>query len=128
MDFLNYRNQLQSARKYFTNYGWKQFVAAFSPTVQKVKNEKLVSNATPYDTPTIVSEGVIDPTKVTRSALQNNLTAAVTAWGEQTGTPFWATADERSSTTCWEEAAERPPGSHRQRALAAYRSRARTGV
>lgn len=60
LDFLNYRSQLQGSRKYFTSYGWSEFVKAFASTVAKVRDNKMVSKATPYDTPTVVSEGVIN--------------------------------------------------------------------
>ncbi|WP_268801681.1 DotI/IcmL/TraM family protein [Piscirickettsia litoralis] len=37
LDFLNYRTEIQEKRKYFTKYGWEQYLKAFKPIIEKIK-------------------------------------------------------------------------------------------
>ncbi|PCI37975.1 MAG: hypothetical protein COB50_02995 [Thiotrichales bacterium] len=58
LDFLNYRQSLNSSKELFTNYGWGQFVKAFQPELNKIINNKMVSHAVPSNVPTITKQGV----------------------------------------------------------------------
>lgn len=60
LDFLNYRSQLNAVRKYFTPYGWKQFVNAFAPTIERIKKQHLVASAAPAGVPVIMREGIVN--------------------------------------------------------------------
>ena len=61
MSFLNYREELSSARRHFTIDGWSMFEKALedSSFLQTVEREKFVSSAVPSGAPVIINEGII---------------------------------------------------------------------
>lgn len=60
LDFINYRSQLNTSRKYFTSYGWKQFLNAFAPTIDKIKTQQLVASAAPAGVPVLIRNGIVN--------------------------------------------------------------------
>lgn len=60
-DFVNYRAQLQSAEKYFTRYGWQQYMKALrdSNNILALTNRKQIVIAAAVDKPKLVKEGVL---------------------------------------------------------------------
>jgi len=60
LDFVNYRQELNSAQKYFTSQGWSQFQTAFAGQLDNVRNEKLVMSAVPSDVPIVTGSGVFN--------------------------------------------------------------------
>lgn len=60
-DYVNYRQQLQSAQKYFTIYGWQQYMSALtaSNNVIAVTERKMVVVAKVVDKPQVLTEGVL---------------------------------------------------------------------
>ncbi|ODN43851.1 type IVB secretion system apparatus protein IcmL/DotI [Piscirickettsia litoralis] len=60
LDFLNYRSEIQQKRKYFTKYGWEQYLKAFKPIVEKVRDNKYIVRAVLSDVPVVTQKGKID--------------------------------------------------------------------
>ena len=60
MDFVNYQRNMNNSRKFFTDYGWENFLTAFNPVLEKIKTDQLVTSATVTDVPYIVSKGIKD--------------------------------------------------------------------
>ncbi|ODN44085.1 hypothetical protein BGC07_11615 [Piscirickettsia litoralis] len=60
LDFLNYRNQTEGKRKYFTQYGWNQYLKAFKVIIEKVKNDQYISRATVADAPVVIQKGIVN--------------------------------------------------------------------
>ncbi|OAJ35393.1 type IVB secretion system apparatus protein IcmL/DotI [Piscirickettsia salmonis] len=60
LDFLNYRSEMKEKRRYFTKYGWDQYLEAFKDTVSKVTGEKYILRATISDVPVVVQKGQIN--------------------------------------------------------------------
>lgn len=60
-DFVNFRRQLQSAQKYFTRYGWTQYMSALqaSNNLTALKERKMIFIAKAVGQPTIVAEGLL---------------------------------------------------------------------
>jgi intracellular multiplication protein IcmL len=60
-DYLNYPGQLQAAQKYFTNYGWKKYLAALaeSNNLVALKERKMIVTAKVAAKPTILKEGIL---------------------------------------------------------------------
>lgn len=60
-DFINYRRQLQSAQKYFTRYGWTQYMSALqaSNNLTALAERKMIFIAKAVGQPTIVAEGLL---------------------------------------------------------------------
>ncbi|WP_235602944.1 DotI/IcmL/TraM family protein [Piscirickettsia litoralis] len=58
--FLNYRSEIKGKRRYFTQYGWNQYLDAFKDTVQKVTDKKYILRATISDVPVVVQKGQIN--------------------------------------------------------------------
>jgi len=50
-DFVNYRRQLQGAQKYFTNYGWREYMKAFtaSNNLVAIKQRRMTVSAKVVD-------------------------------------------------------------------------------
>ncbi|MBA3662491.1 MAG: DotI/IcmL/TraM family protein [Gammaproteobacteria bacterium] len=61
MDFVNYRSQLQSSQKYFTTYGWTNFMNSLKSNNNLVAltQRKMVFSAKVIDQPTIVTQGIL---------------------------------------------------------------------
>lgn len=59
LDFLNYRTQIEEKKKYFTTYGWSQYLKAFKPVINKIRSSKLISHGVASDVPIIVQQGDI---------------------------------------------------------------------
>ncbi|ODN41467.1 type IVB secretion system apparatus protein IcmL/DotI [Piscirickettsia litoralis] len=62
LDFLNYRTQVQEKRKYFTKYGWDQYLKAFKPIIKKVRENKYVVRAVVTDVPIVLTKGKVGGT------------------------------------------------------------------
>lgn len=58
MNFLNYRKNLNSRRVYFTDYGWKEFLNAFEPTLDQILQNQYSVHAAPSDVPVITHKGI----------------------------------------------------------------------
>jgi intracellular multiplication protein IcmL len=60
-DYVNYRSELQSSQKYFTNYGWRNFIKAFqaSNNLTAVTTRKLVVIAKVIGQPKLIAEGIL---------------------------------------------------------------------
>lgn len=58
-DFVNYKDQLNSLEKYFTDDAWSNFkqVIKTSNTVDQVVSKKLIVNAVAIDSPVILAKG-----------------------------------------------------------------------
>src|SRR3990167_2998465 len=58
-DFVNYRSELQQAQKYFTSYGWQQYMDALnaSNNLVALTSRKMVVMAQVVETPKIITEG-----------------------------------------------------------------------
>ncbi len=60
LDFVNYKHNMNNARKYFTDYGWQNFLTAFNPELKRIISQQLVTSATVTDVPYIVNQGIKD--------------------------------------------------------------------
>lgn len=60
-DYINYRDQLQKAQKYFTNYGWRNYMGALSLSgnIRGLVSNKQIVTAQVIDKPKIVAEGML---------------------------------------------------------------------
>lgn len=60
-DYLNYHRQLQSAQKYFTNYGWQNYMSALiaSNNLPAIIQRKIIVLAQVVDQPKIIAEGIL---------------------------------------------------------------------
>jgi intracellular multiplication protein IcmL len=60
-DYVNYHAQLQNAQKYFTSYGWSNYMSALksSNNLLALTQRKMVVVAKVVDKPTIVKEGLL---------------------------------------------------------------------
>lgn len=58
-DFINYRAQLQTAQRYFTNYGWNNYMKALyaSNNLVSLAVGHFVENAQVIDKPKLITEG-----------------------------------------------------------------------
>jgi intracellular multiplication protein IcmL len=61
-NFINYRQQLQSSRQYFTPNGWNGFMKGLydSGNLKAVISKKLIVNAVPGGAPVIINEGTLN--------------------------------------------------------------------
>ena len=61
-DYVNYRAQLQSAQKYFTQYGWTRYMDALtaSDNLLAVSQRKMIANATVVEQPQLIKTGILD--------------------------------------------------------------------
>lgn len=60
-DYVNYRMQLQSAQKYFTNYGWNKYMDAIKANnnLLAITQRKMVAVATVVGQPKIITQGIL---------------------------------------------------------------------
>lgn len=60
-DFINYRRELQSSQKYFTDYGWRNFMTAFkaSNNLSAVTTRRLIVTAKVIESPKVLAEGIL---------------------------------------------------------------------
>lgn len=60
-DYVNYHYQLQSAQKYFTNYGWSNYIKALnaSNNVVALKERKMIVIAHVVGKPKILAQGIL---------------------------------------------------------------------
>ncbi len=58
LDFVHYKEQLNSVQPYFTPAGWSQFQTAFAPQLKAIIDEKLIASAVPNDVPVITGSGI----------------------------------------------------------------------
>lgn len=56
-DFANYREQINSARPFFTEDGWNDFLRAVDPVVTEIVNKQLAVNAVVNGAPVINNQG-----------------------------------------------------------------------
>lgn len=61
LDYINYRNQLQSSQKYFTPYGWRNYMQALtlSNNLRAIIERKYVAVAQVVGPPKILAEGIL---------------------------------------------------------------------
>lgn len=61
LNFINYRAQLQNAQRYFTPYGWSNYMATFtaSNNLTAITQRKMVVVARIVDSPKVVAEGIL---------------------------------------------------------------------
>jgi intracellular multiplication protein IcmL len=60
LDFMSYKEKVLQSKKYFTSYGWPQFLKAFDSTLTQIRDEKLVTRATLIGVPIITAHKIID--------------------------------------------------------------------
>lgn len=60
LDFINYRRQLSQAEKYFTPFGWQNFLQAFNAELANIRDQQLVATASVSDQPVILGSAVIN--------------------------------------------------------------------
>ncbi len=60
-DYVNYREQMQSAQKYFTDYGWTKFLKAFkaSKNLDGLTINKMIFEAKVVGDPKLITEGIL---------------------------------------------------------------------
>jgi len=60
-DYVNYRSELQASQKYFTPYGWANFIKAFSASnnLTAVKTRRLIVIAKVIAPPKVIAEGIL---------------------------------------------------------------------
>ncbi|HLB42394.1 MAG TPA: DotI/IcmL/TraM family protein [Gammaproteobacteria bacterium] len=60
-DYINYRLQLQSAQKYFTNYGWQNYMSALtaSNNLLAVTQRKMIVLARVVGKPALMTQGIL---------------------------------------------------------------------
>ncbi len=60
-DFMNYRQQLQSAQKYFTDYGWRNYMKALSASnnLNALAQRKFVIIAQVVEPPKLLVQGIL---------------------------------------------------------------------
>lgn len=60
-DFVNYRKQFQSAQKYFTDYGWRQYMKSLeaSNNLLALNQHKMVVSAKVVAAPKVVVQGIM---------------------------------------------------------------------
>lgn len=65
-DFVNYRSQLQNSQKYFTEYGWRNFMKGLqaSNNLEALTQRKLVATAKVIAPPKLIKEGLVGQNKV----------------------------------------------------------------
>lgn len=61
VDYLNYHQQLQSAEKYFSNYGWTQFLQGLSASnnLLAIKGRRMIVLAQAIDQPKVITQGLL---------------------------------------------------------------------
>lgn len=60
-DFINFRSQLQNSEKYFTNYGWNQYMKALeaSNNLLALNQRKMVVIAKVVEPPKLITAGIL---------------------------------------------------------------------
>jgi intracellular multiplication protein IcmL len=60
-DYVNYHSQLQSAQKYFTNYGWTKYMNALtlSNNLLALEQRKMIIIANVVEQPTLLAQGLL---------------------------------------------------------------------
>lgn len=60
-DYVNYAAQLQAAQKYFTNYGWREFMRGLtaSDNLLAVTERKLIGRARVVQKPKLIAQGLL---------------------------------------------------------------------
>jgi len=61
-DFYNYKQQLASARPYFTEAGWNDFLSATSSLIASIRQNQLIVNGVVSAPPVIVNQGELPTT------------------------------------------------------------------
>ncbi len=61
-DFVNYRKQLQDAQKYFTDYGWRNYMKSLSSSnnFKALTQRKFIQLAKVVEPPKLVVQGLLD--------------------------------------------------------------------
>ncbi len=60
-DYVNYRRQLQEAEKYFTSYGWRNYMAALKANnnLLALNQRKMVVTARVIEAPKLIAQGIL---------------------------------------------------------------------
>lgn len=60
-DYVNFHYQLQSAQKYFTNYGWSNYIKALnaSNNIVALRERRMIVITKVVDTPKILAQGIL---------------------------------------------------------------------
>lgn len=60
-DYVNYRSELQNAQKYFTNYGWRNYMKALqaSNNLVALTQRQMIVRAKIIETPKLTKQGVL---------------------------------------------------------------------
>jgi intracellular multiplication protein IcmL len=56
-DFVNYKRQIESARPFFTEAGWKDYLASVSGLIDTIVKNKVIINGVVTGTPVISNQG-----------------------------------------------------------------------
>jgi len=56
-DFVNYRQQIESVRPYFTDSGWKDYLSSVNDLIDTIVKNKVVINGVVTGTPVISNQG-----------------------------------------------------------------------
>ncbi len=59
LDFVNYRRELESVQKYFTPFGWNNFLQAFNGQLKNIVDNQYVTSAVVTAPPVIIATAVI---------------------------------------------------------------------
>lgn len=79
-DYMNFRSQLQSAQKFFTSYGWREYMKGLtdSNNLIALTERKLIASAKVVGEPKIINEGLL---KNGLYAWEMEMPVLVTFWG-----------------------------------------------
>lgn len=60
-NYVNYRDQLQSVQRYYTNYGWTQYMKALqsSNNLVALTQRQMIQTAVPVEKPQVLAEGIL---------------------------------------------------------------------
>ena len=56
INFMQYRNQMQSSKNYFTSFGWGQFIKSFQPQLEQILNQHLTATGVTSGVPIVTEQ------------------------------------------------------------------------
>ena len=56
LNFMQYRNQMQTSKTYFTSFGWSQFLKSFQPQLEQIKKQKLTASGVTSGVPVVTTQ------------------------------------------------------------------------
>jgi intracellular multiplication protein IcmL len=56
INFMQFRNQMQSSKNYFTSFGWGQFIKSFQPQLDQIINQKLTATGVTAGVPVVTEQ------------------------------------------------------------------------